>query len=78
MEERTTQVTVMVQFEQTIDIPVELQKNEDAINELADEMISSDEILQNCTDAGVINRITVQPYESLYEELEQEQREMEG
>lgn len=55
---RTTQVTVMCQFEQVIDIPEDIQTDEDAIQELIEDVIASDDMLINCVDSGEVSRVT--------------------
>lgn len=58
MTTRTTQVTVMCQFEQVIDIPEDIQTDEEAIQELIEDVIASDEMLLNCVDSGEVSRVT--------------------
>lgn len=75
MEERTTQVTVFCTFETTIEIPLELQKDEEAIQAMIDEVAASEEILCNCTDLGESSRVTVGEWNTeAYEALEEQER----
>lgn len=65
----------MVRFEQTIEIPLELQKDENEIKRLCDEVIASEEILANCTDSGIVSTVTYEEYQKEYQELEKEEFE---
>lgn len=56
MADKVKTITAFVTFEMTVDVPLEIADDPNAIQELIDEAVASDDILMNCVDSGESSR----------------------